>query len=403
MTFDRAQLPGALDADAGESSWYCFEGEGQGRAGPRRVAGLVWLHRTGPRIERVSPGVSVVSPRALPAPLRGLVPSWLPLIAPVRVEQDERPLFLIVLHDLDQPATPPRRIEREVELRDFDPETFSAACVAPLAPSERQRRESRGPARSRIDLPGPSTHREDAVRSGHSEELGLRARVDAEHGYEATVRARCEAFDVDLSLQGPARMAVFGEAGSPLLRHGAIEVGYAQRPHLAVTGRLRLGDEVIENVVAAGAHDRHWRRSTEIDLQWIWVHLRLDGARAITAYVIRRSRGDAAEVGRGGWLVSGDADVTPLPGFDLRATADVDTPRGRVPVRFALDLPSLGARVVVHHVIEAPYVPMRAFGGLLDAGIHEGPIRVVEADGVTVEGGWVEVMNAAHARLGRPG
>jgi hypothetical protein len=67
-----------------------------------------------------------------------------------------------------------------------------------------------------------------------------------------------------------------------------------------------------------------------------------------------------------------------------------------VPTRFAVEAPSLDVRFDVHHAVRAPFLRMRAFGDVLDGGIYEGPIDVVDHPDLR---GWVEVMNAAHVRL----
>jgi hypothetical protein len=87
--------------------------------------------------------------------------------------------------------------------------------------------------------------------------------------------------------------------------------------------------------------------------------------------------------------------VRALASFDVRAAAHVDTERGRVPTRFALDVPELDLHLMVDHIVAAPYLRMRAFGDALDAGIYEGPVRV---HGHPEIRGWVEVMNAATVR-----
>jgi hypothetical protein len=368
--FDPAQLVAPLAVDQGESSWYCFEGTGRGARGPRRVAGLIWIHRTGPRASRFSLGPSVISRDALPARWRDLVPSWLPIIAPIDLGLDDRPLFMVALYDLDDRNARPLQIELPVEHADFDAATFSAAtagCELELhqyAPN--------------ASLPG-----------------GLRAFFDGD-SYATSVQARCDAFELQLHVRAGKPVVTFGDDGSPCVRHGPIEVGYAQRSRLDILGSISLAGEAITDFVADGAHDRHWRASTVLGLRWLWMHLRLRDRRELVAYVIRETRGGALadadadrELGRGAWLVEGDAAVHRIDHFELGATAHADTSRGRIPTRFALDVAALELSLVFEHALSLPYLPMRAFGDLADLGIYEGPIHVVTG---ACEGGWLEIV-----------
>ncbi|MEO8699586.1 MAG: hypothetical protein ABI867_06055 [Kofleriaceae bacterium] len=325
--FDRAQLVAPLAIDQGESSWFCFEGSGRGAHGMRRLAGLVWIHRTGPRASQLQLGPKLVPHTALPARWRDLVPAWFPIISPVDLGFDDRPLFLIVLYDLDAPEARPVQIECAVD--EFDPETFSA-------------------------------------RAG---ELELR---------DFQVRARCEAFELELAFADGKPMVAF------TVVHDRIEVGYAQRPRIAVTGTIELAGERITDFVATGAHDRHWRESTVLGLRWLWLHARLAGDRELVAYVLE----DA--VGRNAWLVEPTGAVRAVAEFSLYATAHADTPRGRIPTRFCLDVAELDLALVFEHAVALPFIAMRAFGELADLGIYEAPIRVVSGTGC--EGGWLEAF-----------
>lgn len=358
--FDRAQLPAPLGITDSEFNWYIFEGAGRGTDGPRRVAGLVSIHRTGPRVRRVSFAPRLVTGRDLPAPLRGLVPSWLPILSPVNVESDDRPLFMVALYDLDATDPRPIQIEHEIEHADLDLATFSATA-----------------------------------RDG-------RLRLDQRDG--TVIAADCERFSLELQVHARKPGVVFG-AGSPRIRHGRIETSYFQRPRLDLTGTIRIGDDTIREFTGQGVQDRQWLQVTSPNLKWMWPHLRLPGDRELTGYVIRDSSpgrhadADAGdELGRGGWLIEPDGTVRALPRFDVRALAHVDTERGRVPTRFAVTAPELDLRLVIDHLVAAPYLRMRAFGDVLDAGLHEGPIRV---EGHPDIHGWVEVMNAATVRLAR--
>lgn len=352
-SYDRAQLPAPLAIGESEFSWYIFEGTGGGR----RIAGMVTLHRTGPRARSVALSPQLIAGRDLPAPLRDLVPSWLPILSPVRVTTDDRPLLSIALYDLDA-RTQPIVVEHEVEHRDFDADTFSGSA-----------------------------------REG---ELLVRASGD-----EAEIHARCAQFALDVRTRALKPPVVFGDA-SPAIQHGRIETSYVQRPRLEVTGEVELDGERIA-IAGQGVHDHQWLRVRVPNLKWIWPHLRLPDGRELTGYVIRDSslgrRVDAdegRELGRGGWVIERDGSVRVLRAFDVRALAHVDTERGRVPTRFAVDAPELALHLVVDHVVAAPFVPMRAFGDAIDGGIYEGPVDVHDHPDTR---GWVEVMNAAHVRF----
>lgn len=346
--YDRAQLAAPLAFNESEFSWYIFEGRGRGRGGARWLAGLAAIHRTGPRVDRVAVRPTLITGRDLPKPLRGLIPDWLPILSPVEVATDDRPLCSIALYDLDA-ARPPRHVERAIEHAELALDRFAAATPC--------------------------------------------FRIDAE-----TIHARTPDFDVDLRVHPTKPPVVFGD-GSPRIVHGSIVTSYVQKPRLSITGTLRIDDEVIEDFTGDGVHDHQWLAVTAPNLKWLWPHLRLPDGRELTGYVIRDSSpgrfadADTGRIlGRGGWLIERDATVRALPGFDVRATAHTDTDRGRVPTQFAVDAPELGLHLALDHLIPAPYLRMRAFGDALDAGIYEGPVRVHGHPDIH---GWVEVMNAA--------
>ncbi|HEY5926230.1 MAG TPA: lipocalin-like domain-containing protein [Kofleriaceae bacterium] len=355
--YDRAQLPAPLAFNQSEFSWYIFEGV----AGGRRLAGLVSIHRTGPRARSVRFSPHLIMGADLPRGLRELVPSWLPIVSPIRAETDDRPIFSVALYDLDA-RTPPLHLEREIEHADFDPEQFSATTAAGT--------------------------------------LSLRA--DAEGGATIDVQTREATLALRITPRKP--QVVFGD-GSPTLRHGKIVTSYVQRPRLAVTGSVSLGGESSVDFTGEGVHDHQWLTVTAPNLKWIWPHLRLPDGRELTGYVIRDStRGrsaeadDGEELARAGWIIEEDATVRRLRDFDVHAIAHVDTPRGRVPTKFVVEARELALRFEIEHVIAAPYLRMAAFGDVLDAGIYEGPIDVTAHPAIR---GWIEVMNAAHVRLDR--
>lgn len=353
MTFDRAQLPSPLALTDSEFSWYIFEVTGASG----RFAGLVSIHRTGPRVRSLELRPQLVAARDLPEPFRGLLPGWLPIVSPVRVSTDDRPLFMVALYDLDARAQP-IVVEHEIEHADFDAVRFAATA-----------------------------------RGG---ELVL------EVGDDVAIRIRDARFACDLRLRASKPAVMFGD-GSPLIRHGDIATSYVQRPRLEVQGTIELDGRRCANLDGQGVHDHQWLRVTVPNLKWLWPHLRLPDGRELTGYVIRDSaRGrqadadDGRELGHGGWIIERDGTVRPLARFDVRATAHIDTERGRVPTRFRVEAPELGLDLDVEHIVPAPFIPMRAFGDVLAGGIYEGPVDVRDHPAIR---GWIEVMNASHVRV----
>ena len=352
--FDRAQLAAPLAFNDSEFSWYIFEVSGAGR----RIAGLCSIHRTGPRVRSIAPGLQLVAGRDLPAPLRDLVPAWLPILSPVRVSSDDRPLFLAALYDLDAHAQP-LVVEHEIEHTDFDADRFAAVA-----------------------------------RGGT---LALAVAEDA-----VTIDVRDERFALRARLTERKPPIVFGD-GSPQLRHGKIVTSYVQRPRLAVEADVAIGGEHLAGLSGEGVHDHQWLRVSRPNLKWIWPHLRLPDGRELTGYVIRDSTpgrdADAdrgGELGRNGWIVERDGRVRSLASFDVSATAHVEALRGRVPTRFRVRAPELGLDLDCEHVVHAPWLRMRAFGDAIDGGLYEGPVDVHGHPSIY---GWIEVMNAAHVRL----
>ncbi|MGE5185792.1 MAG: lipocalin-like domain-containing protein [Acidobacteriota bacterium] len=342
--YDRAQLPRELSLLQTEFSWYIFEATGRGG---RHVAGLVSIHRTGPRPQKIEPGLELLAGRDLPAPLRDLVPSWLPVISPVRVERDDRPLVAVALYDLDRGTL--IHTEHAIEHAALDLATFS------------------------VSAPGFSLAQGDT----------------------AAITASGERFALELALEANKPAVVFGD-GSPRLVHGKVETCYVQRPRLAVRGRLRLDGETIDELAGDAAHDRQWMTIGAPNLAWIWPHLRLADGRELHGYVLRDSH-SGRELGRAGWVVERDGRVRALRTFDVRAIATIDTRRGAVPTRFAVELDDL--HVVLEHAIADPFLPMLAFGAALDAGIWESPARIARASAPIAGHCWVEVFDASTVRL----
>lgn len=379
-----------LAPNQSEFNWIAIEGSGEREDGQRRrLAVLVWIARTGPRA-RLTAGPALLAPADLPAIVRGLVP--FPILSPFGVESDDRPLFMVVVYDLDRPDRRPRRVEIEIEHEDFDAATFSAVTA------------------------GGDLQLHQLTTRAASELRGTTAPDREPSGGDAfaiALRARAEGFDVELHLRPLKRMVTFGRAGSPRLRQGPIETSYAQRPRLAVAGRVGLDGETIADFRGEACQDRQWLTVTPAQVKWIWVQLRLDDGRELMGYVMRdgsggrwRSANEGRCLAREGWLIEADGSVQPLPrltvsaieGFEVRSDE-----RGVCPTRFAVEVPELdGLTVILEHVIEAPFVPMKAFGPMLDAGIWEGPACVVESNRNITARAWVEVMSTAAVRLARP-
>ncbi len=380
--FDSAQLPREMRIGQSEFTWFIIEGSGRTSAGTRHLAILFCLHRTGPRLERPSRARAQLSsgePRGLSA-----------LLAPLAIATDDRPLLMAAVYDLDNPEQPPRVVERTVEHADFDAASFSGVSTCGSIRFSQFSAQTGAP-----EIPA-------AVRS-----------FFAGGGFGAALRLKLDDIDIELFLRPAKPHVTYGPGGSPEIRHRDVVTSYVQRTRLDVVGQLRLSQggrpETIESFVGQATQDHQWFKVTNPLLKWIWPHLRLDDGRELMGYVLRDSSAgrwasadDGREIGRGGWLVEHDGRVVTLPTLDVRSVPeyDVRTSRGLVPTRFRVEVPEMGLALTLEHCVKTPYLPMRAFGSWLDAGAWEGPARIVEAtDGVQGEA-WVEVVNAATARLG---
>lgn len=282
---------------------------------------------------------------------------------------------MAVLYDLDRPELPLRAIEVEVEHADFDRDTFSAVT------SDGDLQIHQG---SMGDLP-----------------------------FAIAIKARGEDFDLELYLRPEKEILTFGAAGSPRLRQGPIETAYAQRSRLSMTGRIELfddggGRETVARFRGDACQDRQWLTVTATQVKWIWLQLRLDDGREIMGYAMRDSSpgrwaspNEGRRLATGGWLVERSGHVRVLRGFSVSSVEDfeVRTDRGVCPTRFEVRIPELDLAFTLEHTVKAPFVRMKAFGPSLDAGIWEGPAHIVESSRALAGHGWVEVMNAATARL----
>jgi hypothetical protein len=368
--FDRAQLPRKLAFNQSEFNWIAIEGEGKNDRGERRhLAFLFWITRTGPRT-KASFGPTIVQGDELPWPLGALVPPWMSVLSPVRVDSDDRPLFMAVLYDLDDPEASPKQVELEIDHADFDHETFSA--------------ETSGLKLDQHHLP-------------------TRITIDAETRH----------FAARLQLKPLKPMVVFGETPhgdpAPGVKQGPLALSYAQRPRLAVVGEVLLGGyERIKDFAGEAVQDRQWLTVTATGMKWIWIQLRLPDGSEIVGHAMRdSSAGKNASANEGRLLDSTASLVTStgerkrLRSFNLSAVSDHDlqTPHGNVPTRFRLEISELDLALTLEHIIKNPFVSLKAFGPTLNGGIWEGPARIVESNTTLKLQAWIEVMNSACVTL----
>lgn len=372
--WDAVQYPGELAWNQSDCNWFAFEARDDGA---RRFAGILALHRTGPRLAGLDGGSDA---EAMPASARALLSrfpgSWLPL----RPRFDPRPLFVSVLYDLAPGAGPARCFERPVE-GDFDAGTFSFA----------------------------GRDGDQALVQGRARELAaalppaLRAGFDYD-GPAIGVRTRTDDFELELFLRPHKNPVAYGPGGAPRLTAGPVEIQYVQRTRLDVVGLLRArgpgGDLGAPAVLRGSAtQDRHWMTTTDPDVRWIWVMARLADGTEVMAFELRTADGGRhapADAGRridgGAWVVLRDGRARRAERFTLRPERHVDTGLGRVPTRFRLTLPDEGVDLHVEH-LRRSFVPTRALGELLVAGIWESPAdRVGATSAAGDECFWVDVM-----------
>jgi len=282
---------------------------------------------------------------------------------------------MAVLYDLDHPDRPLRQVEVEIEHEDFDRATFSAVAAGG--------------------------------------DLQLQQFSTADVPFAIAIKARSADFDIELYLRPEKDVLTFGVDGSPRLRQGPIETAYAQRSRLTMTGRIELLDadgrrETITRLEGDACQDRQWLTVSATQVKWIWLQLRLADGREIMGYVMRDSaagRWASANDGRrldgDGWLIEKDGHVRKLPSFDVRSVEACEqrSERGLCPTRFEVAIPELELGFTLEHIVETPFLRMKAFGPSLDAGIWEGPARVVASSEPLAGHAWVEVMNAATVKL----
>lgn len=365
---DSIRLPLRLASRQCEFDWIAMHAVGRGERGPRELAVLAWLSRTGPRRgASLSPSMLRLED-VLPG-----APSWLRLPSAVALSSDDRPLLMIVVYDLDAPSLPLRALELPVEHAEFDASTLSASAS------------------------------DGAIALRHMSKEGR---------FTAAVSAKTEDFEIDLELRAEKAPVGFGPGGAFTLRQGPLSIAYAQRTRLSVSGTVCLRHESdwerVTELRGDACQDRQWLEVTATRLKWIWIHVRLDDGRELTGFVMRdsgagrwASANDGRLLDRRAWLVERDGTVRALAGFELEAVTskEVRTDRGTCPTEVAVDVPELDLRFTLRHVVPTPFVAMKAFGPLLDAGIWEGPARIDVESGAARGHAWLEIMNAATAKL----
>lgn len=346
--WDHVQHGAALDFNQSDCNWFAFEARAAQGAG--RFAGILALHRTGAR-----------------------------LAALARPRFDARPLFLSVLYDL---GSEPRRawtFERPVE-GTIDPARFS------FVSNDRREQLVHGDARDfRATLPAP---------------------LGAFFSYEGpafALRTGTDAFELELFLRPEKDPVAYGPQGSTALASGRTVIHYVQRPRLDLLGLLRLRgpDRAWGAPIALrgdATQDRHWLTLTNPNLRWLWFMGRFDDGRECMIYAMRTADGGRhapADAGRpaggGAWIIERDGRARAIEEWSLTPEAHVDTRRGRVPTRFRVSLPGEGIRLVLAHD-HRTFVPTRALGELIEAGIWESPCTLIEGEGVRGGRFWVDVM-----------
>jgi predicted secreted hydrolase len=218
------------------------------------------------------------------------------------------------------------------------------------------------------------------------------------------VRACLADFELELFLRPRKDPVTYGEGGSPSLpSQSRTVIHYVQRPRLDLVGTLRRRAHgewgPVRVLRGAATQDRHWMTVRELDLKWTWMMARLDDGRECMAYELRRGSGGRTKppsqgdrVGGGAWLVERDGAVRGSARWDLAVGPEDDAPtsRGPVPGRVELTMPELGVNLVVAPR-QLTFVPTRALGELVDAGIWESPGRLVRGP---CSGGdfWIDYM-----------
>ncbi|MBX3203781.1 MAG: hypothetical protein KF764_01870 [Labilithrix sp.] len=294
---------------------------------------------------------------------------------PVRPTYDARPLFLAVLYELGTGRSTPQQIERPLDGK-LDPETFSFS----------------------------STDGDWQWLQGHAEDWrpslpdGLR-RFFADDTPAFAVRVKQRDIELELFLRPAKDPVTYGTDGSAALRGRGVTINYVQRPRLELIGTVRAGRGASPILVHGDAtQDRHWMTATKLGVRWMWLMARFDDGRECMAYEIRTATGgrkapaDSGDALAGGaWLIEREGTVRACNNWSLVPSKHVTTSRGLVPSCFCLTLPDDGIAFTIEHE-QRTFVPTRALGELIEAGIWESPARLVDARGVTGGRFWADVM-----------
>ncbi len=373
--WDRAQ---GIDLGMNQSdcNWFVFDAVSV--EGARRFSGIVALHRTGPRLARLRPGLRATPIANAPTSIQPFLTSAVLRALPAHPVFDARPLFVTVLYDHERRRA--ESFELPVEGA-FEDDTFS------FVEHDGRRQLLQGAASTWRQVVPPILQ---AFFARDTPAFAIRS---------ATPR-----FELELFLRPHKDPVVYGEHGSPALRGDRTTINYVQRSRLDVIGALRLrsGREWLPTMVLRGdaTQDRHWMSVSRLGVRWMWLMARLDDGRELMAFEMRTATGgrnapaDAGRaIGGGAWVVETNGQVRPARRWSLTPEHHVRTPRGLVPNRFRAELPDEGIRLVLEHEIPK-FVPTRALGELFEAGIWESSARLVDASGTSGGRFWVDVMPA---------
>jgi hypothetical protein len=360
-----------------DCNWFAFDAQSVGEGEALRFSGILAVHRTGTRLTRLGPGFSDAPIPNAPRALQPLVNSGLFAKLPMRPEFDPRPLFISVLYDH---KTGRAHTFETAATGELDHESFSF-----------------------VETDGDHRQLLQGLASEWRPNLPPVLQAFFAHDTPAfAVRAVAPHFELELFLRPRKDPVTYGEDGSPALRGEKTTINYVQRSRLEVIGmvRQRTRDEWHHPIVLRGdaTQDRHWMTVSRFNMRWMWLMARLDCGREIMAYEMRTGAGgrkapaDAGDpIGGGAWIVEADGTVRAARNWSFKPVRHEKRPRGLVPDRFRLELPDDGISFVVEHEVPT-FVPTRALGEMVEAGVWESPARLVEARGIGGGRFWVDVM-----------
>lgn len=375
--WDHIQHGDELDFHQSDCNWFAWEARSAGDDG--RYAGILALHRTGPRLTGLGRGTASAAAAAAPRSLRPLLMTGLADLIPVAPRFDANPLFLSVLYDLDGGARPAECDEASVE-GTLDPDRFSFVSTD---------------GRQQVLHAASGAFRRSVPRA-----------IEPFFAYDGpafAVRTCTDRFELEVFLRPDKNPVAYGPAGSPALKSGRTTIHYVQRPRLQLIGALRTrgadgaweGPRVLRG---DGTQDRHWMTLSDPGLRWLWFMGRFDDGRDCMIYAMRTADGGRnapADAGRpaggGAWIVEPDGEVRPIERWSLTPQGHRATSRGSLPTRFVVRLPDEGIELTLAHE-RATFVRTRALGELIEAGIWESPARLERATGVRGGRFWVDYM-----------